>query len=110
MPSPSATVVFKIDGRARVGHQAIGVRCDVSNESQVAELTDRTVATYGRPNIALNNAGIQVPPTDAADEPAETFDKVNAINLRSVWACMTHELRHMRAQAGGALTTQSGGR
>ena len=55
----------------RPGHQAIGVRCDVSNESQVAELTDRTVAIYGRLDMAFNNAGIQVPPSDAADEPAE---------------------------------------
>lgn len=95
------------DGLVAAGHQAIGVRCDVSDESQVAEVTDRTVATYGRLDMAFNNAGIQVPPTDAADEPAETFDKVNAVNLRGVWACMKHELRHMRAQGSGAIVNCS---
>jgi NAD(P)-dependent dehydrogenase (short-subunit alcohol dehydrogenase family) len=93
------------DALVAAGHQAIGVRCDVSKESQVAELTDRTVATYGRLDMAFNNAGIQVLPSDAADENAETFDKVNAINLRGVWACMKHELRHMRAQGGGGSST-----
>jgi NAD(P)-dependent dehydrogenase (short-subunit alcohol dehydrogenase family) len=57
--------------------------------------------------MAFNNAGIQVPPSDAADEPAEVFDRVNAINLRGVWACMKHELVQMRAQGSGAIVNCS---
>jgi NAD(P)-dependent dehydrogenase (short-subunit alcohol dehydrogenase family) len=53
--------------------------------------------------MAFNNAGIQVPPRDAADEPAEAFDRVNAVNLRGVWACMKDELRQMRKQGSGAI-------
>src|SRR5215204_128956 len=68
------------------GRQALGVVCDVSDEEQVAGLVDHAVKTFGRLDFAFNNAGIQAPPTDAADEPAETFDRVNAINLRGVWA------------------------
>ena len=85
------------------GHQALAVGCDVSDEEQVAALIERTVDTFGRLDFAFNNAGIQAPPTDAADEPAETFDRVNAINLRGVWACMKHELRPMREQGSGAI-------
>src|SRR5918993_985667 len=84
------------------GRRALGVACDVSDEEQVAALVDRTVASFGRLDFAFNNAGIQAPPTDAADEPAEIFERVNAINLRGVWACMKHELRPMRAQGSGA--------
>jgi len=57
--------------------------------------------------MAFNNAGIQVPPSDAADEPAEVFDRVNAINLRGVWACMKHELAQMRTQGSGAIVNCS---
>jgi NAD(P)-dependent dehydrogenase (short-subunit alcohol dehydrogenase family) len=89
------------------GHQALGVVCDVSDEEQVAGLVDRAVADFGRLDFAFNNAGIQAPPTDAADEPAETFDRVNAVNLRGVWGCMKHELRPMREQGSGAIVNCS---
>jgi len=89
------------------GHQALDVGCDVSDEEQVAALVERTVDTFGRLDFAFNNAGIQAPPTDAADEPAETFDRVNAVNLRGVWACMKHELRPMREQGSGAIVNCS---
>jgi NAD(P)-dependent dehydrogenase (short-subunit alcohol dehydrogenase family) len=92
---------------ASAGRQALGVVCDVSDEEQVAALVEGAVATIGRLDIAFNNAGIQAPPTDAADEPAEIFDRVNAINLRGVWACMKHELRPMRAQGSGAIVNCS---
>src|SRR6185369_12364230 len=48
--------------------------------------------------------GIQVPPSDAADE---TADRVNAVNLRGVWSCMKHELRQMRRQGSGAVVNCS---
>ena len=89
------------------GRQALGVLCDVSSEDQAAAMVDRAVATFGRLDMAFNNAGIQAPPTDAADEPIETLDRVNAINLRGVWACMKHELRQMRIQGSGAIVNCS---
>lgn len=93
---------------AAAGHQAIGVACDVTDEAQAAAMVDRVVATYGRLDMAFNNAGVQVPPSDAADETAENFDHVNAVNLRGVWAAQKHELRWMRQQdSGGAIVNCS---
>jgi NAD(P)-dependent dehydrogenase (short-subunit alcohol dehydrogenase family) len=89
------------------GFRALGVVCDVTDEDQVAALLDRTVAAYGRLDMAFNNAGIMISPSDAAEEPADNFDRVNAINLRGVWACMKHELRQMREQGGGAIVNCS---
>jgi NAD(P)-dependent dehydrogenase (short-subunit alcohol dehydrogenase family) len=89
------------------GGTAIGIACDVADEAQVAAMVERTVAAFGRLDMAFNNAGIQAPPCDAADEPAETFDRVNAINLRGVWACMKHELHQMRDQGSGAVVNCS---
>ncbi len=73
---------------AAAGHEALAVTCDVASEDQVAAMVDTTVATFGRLDMAFNNAGVEAPATDAADETAETFDRVNAINLRAVWACI----------------------
>jgi NAD(P)-dependent dehydrogenase (short-subunit alcohol dehydrogenase family) len=95
------------DDLTAADHQAIGVTCDVSDEDQAAAMVERAVAQFGRLDMAFNNAGIQAPPTDAADESAELFDRVNAINLRGVWACMKHELGHMRDQRSGAIVNNS---
>jgi NAD(P)-dependent dehydrogenase (short-subunit alcohol dehydrogenase family) len=46
--------------------------------------------------MAFNNAGIQIPPSDAADESAEVFDRVNAINLRGVWAPGTTKVSRLK--------------
>ena len=95
------------DDLTAADHHAIGVTCDVSDEDQAAAMVERAVSEFGRLDLAFNNAGVQAPPTDAADEPAELFDRVNAVNLRGVWACMKHELRQMRAQGSGAIVNNS---
>jgi NAD(P)-dependent dehydrogenase (short-subunit alcohol dehydrogenase family) len=101
------TLGIATDELTAAGHQVLGVRCDVSDEDSVAAMVKATVDTFGRLDMAFNNAGIQVPPSDAADEPAEIFDRVKAINLRGVWACMKHELSQMRTQGSGAIVNCS---
>jgi NAD(P)-dependent dehydrogenase (short-subunit alcohol dehydrogenase family) len=100
-------VTAAAEGLSSAGHRAIGVTCDVADEAQAAAMVQRAVSAFGRLDMAFNNAGVQVPPSDAADEPAEAFDHVNAVNLRSVWTCMKHELRQMRAQGSGAIVNCS---
>jgi NAD(P)-dependent dehydrogenase (short-subunit alcohol dehydrogenase family) len=57
--------------------------------------------------MAFNNAGIVGFTGDPADESAESFDRVTAINLRGIWTCMKHELRQMRIQGSGAIVNCS---
>ena len=45
------------DVLAAAGHRALGVTCDVADEDQVAALLERTVAEFGRLDMAFNNAG-----------------------------------------------------
>ena len=89
------------------GHRVVGVTCDVADEDSVARLVETAVGEFGRLDAAFNNAGIQVPRMDAADEPAANFDRVVSINLKGVWACMKHELAQMRAQGSGAIVNCS---
>ena len=95
------------DELTSAGHQAIGVTCDVADEAHAASMVDHTVATYGRLDMAFNNAGVVGFTGDLADESAESFDKVTAVNLRGIWTCMKHEPRQMRTQGSGAIVNCS---
>jgi NAD(P)-dependent dehydrogenase (short-subunit alcohol dehydrogenase family) len=92
---------------AAAGRKAIGVRCDVAREAEVAAVVEQTVSTFGRLDAAFNNAGVQSPAVELADASGDEFDRVNAINLRGVWNCMKYELRQMRDQGSGAIVNCS---
>lgn len=89
------------------GYQAIAVACDVSNETQVKAMVEKTVETFGRLDAAYNNAGINSPMTDIADLSTEEYDRIINIDLRSVWLCMKYELQQMRKQGSGAIVNCS---
>jgi NAD(P)-dependent dehydrogenase (short-subunit alcohol dehydrogenase family) len=89
------------------GHRAIAITCDVADETQAAAAVQRAVATFGRLDMAYNNAGILGPMGDVTTETAAGFDEVNAVNLRGVWTFMKHELIHMARQGSGAIVNCS---
>lgn len=95
----------------REGGKAIGRACDVTDEAAVAAAVDLTVSRFGRLDMAFNNAGMHVPSVETADASADDFDRAIAVNLKGVWLCMKHQLRHMREQGSGAIvncSSQSG--
>ncbi|APT59996.1 oxidoreductase [Roseomonas gilardii] len=89
------------------GFQVLGVTCDVTDEEQVADAVERTVAAFGRLDAAYNNAGIQSPAREIADVGNDEYERVMAVNLRGIWNCMKHELRQMRTQGSGAIVNCS---
>jgi NAD(P)-dependent dehydrogenase (short-subunit alcohol dehydrogenase family) len=89
------------------GHKAVAIRCDVTDEAQVKGMVAQTVSAFGRLDAAFNNAGVQSLAAETADSTSEEFDRVNAINLRSVWLCMKYELLQMRQQQGGVIVNNS---
>ncbi|MBV8834474.1 MAG: SDR family oxidoreductase [Acidobacteriaceae bacterium] len=89
------------------GHKAIAIRCDVSDDAQVAAMVDRTVAEFGRLDAAFNNAGVMARIAPTADSTREEWDRVIGINLRGVWSCMKYELRHMERQGSGAIVNNA---
>jgi NAD(P)-dependent dehydrogenase (short-subunit alcohol dehydrogenase family) len=89
------------------GYQVSSFVCDVADEQQAEALVKHAVDTFGRLDMAFNNAGIAGPSGVFTDETFEQFDNVNAINLRGVWACMKHEVKQMQIQGSGAIVNCS---
>jgi len=89
------------------GHQALAIRCDVSNDAQVEAMVRETLTTFGRLDVAYNNAGVQNLLEDTADTTREDYDRVMGINLRGVWSSMKFELQQMRKQGSGAIVNCS---
>jgi NAD(P)-dependent dehydrogenase (short-subunit alcohol dehydrogenase family) len=90
-----------------IGQKAIAVRCDVSDEAQVAAMVDRTVPDFGRLDAAFNNAGVMARIAATADSSREDWERVIGINLRGVWSCMKYELRQMGRQGSGAIVNNA---
>jgi NAD(P)-dependent dehydrogenase (short-subunit alcohol dehydrogenase family) len=80
------------------------VQVDVTDEAQVDALFDRAAEAYGSVDIAFNNAGIS-PPDDDSIETTElpAWQKVQDVNLKSVYLCSRAALRHMVAQGRGSI-------
>ena len=91
------------------GGRALAVRCDVTRSEDVKAALDRTVDAFGRLDFAFNNAGAEQAVKDAADMTEEEWDRIIAINLRSVFVCMKHEIPVMLEQGGGAIVNTSSG-
>ncbi|MDF2045981.1 glucose 1-dehydrogenase [Microbacterium sp. Kw_RZR3] len=84
------------------GGEARFVPVDVARGEDVERLVDTTIATYGRLDFAHNNAGT-VAEGFTADVEEEAWDRVFDVNIKGVWLCMKHELRHMQDHGGGAI-------
>jgi NAD(P)-dependent dehydrogenase (short-subunit alcohol dehydrogenase family) len=89
------------------GYKTLAIVCDVADDAQVEAMVNETVATFGRLDVAFNNAGVQNVLAEAADQTREDFDRVTGINLRGVWSCMKYELKQMRQQGSGAIVNCS---
>lgn len=89
------------------GHQAFAIRCDVSDDDQVAAMVERTIGEFGRLDAAFNNAGVMARIVPTAESTREEWDRVIGINLRGVWSCMKYELQQMQRQGNGAIVNNA---
>ncbi|WP_164101394.1 glucose 1-dehydrogenase [Candidatus Laterigemmans baculatus] len=78
------------------------VQADVADESQVVRMFQEVLEAFGRLDIVVNNAGIQIQkPSHELD--AADFDKVMGVNLRGAFLCSREALRHFRSRPGGGV-------
>lgn len=89
------------------GHKVLALGCDVSDDAQVEQMVERTVAEFGRLDAAFNNAGVMAQIAPTADSTRKDWDRVIDTNLRGVWSCMKYELRQMERQGSGAIVNNA---
>ena len=86
------------------GGEAVAVHADVSDAAAVALAVKTAEATYGRLDIAFNNAGIMLADdADAIATTTETIDKTLAVNLKGVLYGCRHQIPAMRRAGGGSI-------
>jgi NAD(P)-dependent dehydrogenase (short-subunit alcohol dehydrogenase family) len=82
----------------------LALACDVTDEEQVAELYARVRAEFGTIDVLFNNAGIS-PNDDASvlDTTLEAWQRVQDVNVRSVFLCCKHGIPHLLDGGGGSV-------
>lgn len=84
------------------GVQSLFFTADVTCEDDVRRLVEATVASAGRLDIVVNNAGIVAVQT-VEESSVDDWDRVMAVNVRSIFLTTKYALPHLRAVGGGAI-------
>jgi NAD(P)-dependent dehydrogenase (short-subunit alcohol dehydrogenase family) len=90
-----------------VGGEAEFLRSDVRQEDDVRSLVDKTVARFGRLDVAVNCAGTEGTPGPVMDQTAETYAATFDTNVLGTLLSMKHEMRVMLAQRSGSIINVS---
>ena len=90
-----------------LGTEAEFIRADVRHEDVVRNLIDRTVAHFGRLDVAVNNAGTEGTPGPVTEQTPESYAATFDTNVLGTILSMKHELRVMLAQGSGSIVNLS---
>jgi 3-oxoacyl-[acyl-carrier protein] reductase len=88
---------------ARDGGKAIAVTADVTRNDDVATIATKATEAFGGVDILVNNAGLTHKNQPMLDVDEETFDRVFAINVKSLYLTAKHLVPEMKKRGGGAI-------
>ena len=86
-----------------LGAEAEFTRADVRHEGDIRDLVDRTVARFGRLDVAVNNAATEGQVGPITDQTAESYAATFDTNVLGVILSMKHEVRVMQGQGSGSI-------
>ncbi|WP_188903117.1 SDR family NAD(P)-dependent oxidoreductase [Deinococcus aerophilus] len=89
------------------GGTALFIGCDVSVPEQVSALLERTVASFGRLDVLINNAGISGGAQRLHELEVDAWDRVMAVNLRGPFLCAKYALPHLMERRGSMVNVAS---
>lgn len=92
-----------------LGARVLAVKCDVTRGDDIQAALEKAMTTFGRLDVAFNNAGIEQPVAPLADLTEQAWDRVVQVNLRSVFLCMKYQIPLMLKSGGGAIVNTSSG-
>jgi len=84
------------------GGEALFVEADVSSETQVQALIEKTMTAYGRLDVVVNNAGIELAKT-VLNTSEQEWDRLMDVNLKGVFLCCKAAVPVMQRQGGGVI-------
>jgi NAD(P)-dependent dehydrogenase (short-subunit alcohol dehydrogenase family) len=83
---------------SQTGGIATFIPCDVTKDQDVRALVNLTLETYGKLDIAFNNAGIEIEQSKLADGEEAVYDSIMDVNVKGVWRCMKYQIPAMLKQ------------
>jgi NAD(P)-dependent dehydrogenase (short-subunit alcohol dehydrogenase family) len=89
------------------GVEAEFMHADVRRENDVRALIDKTLARFGRLDVAVNNAGTEGKPSPVTEQTAESYAATFDTNVLGTLLSMKHEMRVMQAQGSGSIVNLS---
>ncbi|TAJ96904.1 MAG: glucose 1-dehydrogenase [Reyranella sp.] len=92
---------------AGTGAGARFIATDVTRPDELESLHRTILETYGRLDVAFNNAGYQEPRAPLAEQDSALYDRVFDTNVKSVYLSLQHQIRIMTQQGGGAIVVNA---